>query len=303
MNIKYMLEFVELARTRNITKTADALFISQPALSRHIALMEAELGVKLLNRSKQGIELTGNGKIALDEFKQIIYQYTNLLDRFSTSNENMTGEIVIGLPYYAVDQFLAPLLREFAVKFPGIRIRTFSNQIDMIFYSLLEESIDVGFFALQDKKITGHSGLVFEKLAEDSLEILCNPHHVLAQDTISIKELSGKNFVWLASKPNLAQYEYNQYIKSLLARNHVHYKTVGEIENIDFLSSVLSETDAFIVIPKHIAEYHPRLKCVKIQENYTVGLYAAAHINSNNPAIPIFLNEVLHMSTIKTGNE
>lgn len=62
METKFIREFLMLVDIRNFQRTAEELFISQPALSRHIKLIESELGIPIIDRSKHGVELTEFGK-------------------------------------------------------------------------------------------------------------------------------------------------------------------------------------------------------------------------------------------------
>ena len=76
--------FLKLAETLNYTKTAEELFISQPAVTRHINSLEDELGIKLFDRSvKRSIILTEEGKIYLKGLKKCVNIYTDTLNAIS----------------------------------------------------------------------------------------------------------------------------------------------------------------------------------------------------------------------------
>ena len=75
MKLSLMREFVRLAETQNFTRAAEDLYIAQPVLSRHMAQLEDELRVKLMNRTRNSFELTPAGKVAQQEFQKILDSY------------------------------------------------------------------------------------------------------------------------------------------------------------------------------------------------------------------------------------
>ena len=75
MEIRYLEEFVEFAKSMNYSQAARSLFISQPSLSQHIAKMEAELGFSLVERRPNAVQLTTAGNIFLVQAKVILDQY------------------------------------------------------------------------------------------------------------------------------------------------------------------------------------------------------------------------------------
>ena len=82
MNIDYLKEFVVLADTGNFSRAADALFLSQSSLSKHIKAMEQELAIPLFRRTTRRLELTEDGMSFLTYARQISrlqYEYETAL--------------------------------------------------------------------------------------------------------------------------------------------------------------------------------------------------------------------------------
>ena len=77
MEIVHLQEFVELSKTLNFTAAAQRLFISQPALSKHIRALEGELGMALFERKGKAIRLTEFGRSYLRHAEAILEQYEN----------------------------------------------------------------------------------------------------------------------------------------------------------------------------------------------------------------------------------
>ena len=77
MEFKHIEYFIETANHKSISKAAEALFISQQALSRCIQNLEAELNCKLFERTVKGSVLTKDGKLIYDKFLPVVEQYRN----------------------------------------------------------------------------------------------------------------------------------------------------------------------------------------------------------------------------------
>lgn len=70
MDIKYLNYFIEIAKKKNITKAAEALYISQSSLSQYLARLEQDIGAELFVRTKGELVLTTAGKLYLDGGKR-----------------------------------------------------------------------------------------------------------------------------------------------------------------------------------------------------------------------------------------
>ncbi|NYT25026.1 LysR family transcriptional regulator [Alcaligenaceae bacterium] len=97
MNINQLKYFVALAEELSFTRAAQRLHISQPPLSKQIALLEEELSVRLFNRSSRHVELTDAGRIYLYEVKAILARLNRAKARARAIEEGMEGAIEIGL--------------------------------------------------------------------------------------------------------------------------------------------------------------------------------------------------------------
>ena len=95
MKIEYISEFIALAELNNYTLAAQKLFITQPALSRHMTALEESIGAKLIQRSTHDVKLTENGHKAHEAFKEIINIYDSLArDIYNSNNEDFTDFVV-----------------------------------------------------------------------------------------------------------------------------------------------------------------------------------------------------------------
>ena len=80
------------------------MYITQPALSRHVAEMEKELGVKLLERNKHSVSFTEAGLKVYKQLRKIIQVYDNMTHELSEYQNGVTGRLKLGMLYYTIHQ-------------------------------------------------------------------------------------------------------------------------------------------------------------------------------------------------------
>ncbi|MCI2146575.1 MAG: LysR family transcriptional regulator [Clostridiales bacterium] len=114
MNSQQINYFMAVASNLSFTKTSEELFVSQPAISRQIAGLEKELGVRLFNRSNHRTELTAAGQLYYDFFSQSKTQLRNIQQKISRMESGIREHVTIGI----MDGWdIFPLLQELLAVF------------------------------------------------------------------------------------------------------------------------------------------------------------------------------------------
>ena len=121
MNMIQMKYFITAAKCLNFTKAADKLFITQPALSRQIASMEAELNMQLFIRNNRSVRLTPAAVVLLEGFEKIYNEYNVTVAKALNSFQGLSGELNIGIldGTYVGDLFPG-VLKHFANCYPNV---------------------------------------------------------------------------------------------------------------------------------------------------------------------------------------
>ena len=94
MDINRLNEFITLATLLNYSKAANQLYLTQPALSRHIHDLEQTLGTQLFIRDTHNVHLTSVGEIFLKEAQEIIQRYNHALDLIKEVNHTYRGNLL-----------------------------------------------------------------------------------------------------------------------------------------------------------------------------------------------------------------
>lgn len=114
--------FYNVATEGNITKAAEKLYISQPAVTKSIRQLENSLGGALFIRTKKGVMLTEEGKVLLEYVKNILEEAKNAQNKFNSLVQLEEGKIHIGASATVSKHFLMPYLEEFHRQYPNIDI-------------------------------------------------------------------------------------------------------------------------------------------------------------------------------------
>ncbi len=144
MELKQLRSFLHIAELGSFTRAAVFLSVAQPALSRQIRNLEADLGAKLFYRNGRGVELTTAGRHLIDHAKAIIDRTQRARNELSDLSEEAVGSTVLGVPP-TVGQFLtAPLVRIFRGRYPGAALRVVEVYSAHVHEWLSSARIDVG---------------------------------------------------------------------------------------------------------------------------------------------------------------
>ena len=142
MNFQNMEYFMMAAETGNITRAAERLHISQQALSDCISRLEAELGCRLFER-RQGLELTYSGRQYRAAVERMLELKKQTLVMLNDINENLRGELRIGISYTRGQAILPMVLPEFVRRFPLVELFVREDSTQMLEGMLERGEIDV----------------------------------------------------------------------------------------------------------------------------------------------------------------
>ncbi|MBQ6860257.1 MAG: LysR family transcriptional regulator [Clostridia bacterium] len=130
--------FYTVAIHGSISKAAEALYISQPAITKAIKKLENELEITLFNRSPKGVTLTENGKVFFEFVKNGIESFVNGEHKLTSLKNLETGTIKIGASTTVTKYFLLPFIEEFHKRYPKIDI-SITNHLTTTLVSMLKK--------------------------------------------------------------------------------------------------------------------------------------------------------------------
>ena len=152
MEIRVLRYFLTVVREQSITKAAEVLHITQPTLSRQLAQMEEEIGVRLFERGSRKSTLTNEGLLLRRRAEEILQLVDKTEKELIEEDERVEGKITIGCGELGAVQLLSDLLKSFHEKYPLVTFEIYSATADhvkermergLVDLRLLREPIDI----------------------------------------------------------------------------------------------------------------------------------------------------------------
>ena len=180
--------FQSVALNLSFTKASNELFITQPAISKHIKELESEYGVKLFNRIGNKITLTPAGDILLAYTERITSLHNEIKFELSQLNGNPEGTLRIGASS-TISQYVIPAaLAKFNKRFPEIKLSLINGNTEAIEKRLLKNEIDIGI--VEGKP--SNADIRYSSFLNDELLVFTS-----AQNTIFPNPVSNDEFLKL----------------------------------------------------------------------------------------------------------
>ena len=146
MELRELKYFLAVAREQSISKAAEALFVTQPNLSRQIQNLEKEIGQQLLIRGTRKITLTEAGRLLRKRAEEIIDLYNKTENELNTPITDISGDIHIGGGESYTLQSIAKIIHDVQNEFPNVRFHLFSGDSATVSERLDKGLIDFGIF-------------------------------------------------------------------------------------------------------------------------------------------------------------
>ena len=291
MDINRLNEFIVLATHLNYSKAANQLFLTQPALSRHIHDLEQTLGVKLFIRDTHNVYLTSVGELFFSEAKDIVNHYNHALQLVREAVSDTTGNLSVGFLGAAVQPFLGKFTMQFHVQHPEIHLSLESNDLDPLIQKLNNDNVDICFVTHVDSKYL--PGLHSKTILKDQLMVVVSPTHALAQkESVTLEELSGIPMIAFNHNENPIT---NDFHRQIFKKANSVYNIQYEVPNIETAMFYVGINNGAFIIPTHLTPMANGLIAIPItDEGCTISLNLLWKKSNPNPSIQIFQKAFLN---------
>jgi len=184
--------FYTVALRLNFTKAATELYITQPAVSKHIQELEETYKTKLFERNGSKIALTPAGKILLKYTKSIFDIYREIDFEMSSFNKERQGLLRLGASTTISQYIISPILASFHQKQKDIKVNLLNGNTEQIENALINKEIEIGIVEGQSK----NQSIKYVPFLKDELVLVCNSKNPLVkQNEISVNDLKSMKFI------------------------------------------------------------------------------------------------------------
>ena len=223
-----------LHQERSLTKAAEKLFISQPALSYRIRALEKELGVPLFVRSKTGIDLTPQGEYLVEFATKQYNQIQKMKEEIQQiESQELMGTIHLGTSLVYARYELPQLIYAFHLEYPKVKFNIISSHSSNIFTMLNNQEINIGI-------IRGDF-----KWHEEAHVLFTEPICLASAKPFKIEELPDAGRIKFKTDPVL----YHQINQWWSERFNVEPKIIIETSNTDTCLEMLKAGIGYSIVP------------------------------------------------------
>ena len=280
--------FVSCAQHQNFTKAAEACFITQTAMSQHIAKIEKELGFKLFFRGHRAVRLTQGGLVFYDEALKILRQYKESVQRSASAAAGFEGVLRLGFTNYIERTFLPELIGKFHEDYPRIEILLNKND-----QAETAEDLRVGF---NDVSVMFPYDVVDnEELCVKTIDsykicaVIHTSHELSKRKSIRIGELEKDPvIIHRASRsPRLHKRVHTDWVQ-----HNFHPEKIIEADSADAMLFLVEAGFGNALMPSYVKQLQNDKIVVIDLEGTSVSIdMAVAYMrNTNNPAVKLFLD-------------
>jgi DNA-binding transcriptional LysR family regulator len=241
--------FIEVARTKNITRAADNLYTSQPSISMKIKALEDQLNTKLFDRSKKVMHLTEEGKVFLhyaESISDLYNEATTIINDFKALNR---GTLSVAAGSYYGSYLLPDMLGQFKSKYPGVNIDVKVAFSEVVIQDILVNNYELGFIG-ETELVEKYPNLVYETILTDELVLIFSKKNPCAQmDSVDIRSLRTETFI----KSNRSSALRKKVEKSFQEQN-IKFENSIILNNIESIKRAVENNLGFSILPKMAVE-------------------------------------------------
>lgn len=277
-----------LNKYKNITKTAEKLHVTQPALTRRIKALEESLGINLLIRSRNGIIFTPLAESILPQITELSEQFQNMRAYLNSNSGYVGGTVKIGMSINYAQYRLAKVLKEFLSLYPQVNVTIKTTQSQSIYKMFLNKEVSLAILRGEFKWDEGCR--LFNK------EPVC----VVAMEDFEISNLNHMNYLRRNSEN-----AFEAGIQRWFHENNLHPKNNIYIDNITTTLQLVKEGLGWAILPQVCLDDFEGVKkpiayqdgSMFVRNSYL--LYRRQYLEL--PQVALFAEKILSYGNVREG--
>jgi LysR family hca operon transcriptional activator len=296
MELRHLRYFIAVAEEGSFTVAAERrLRTAQPSLSRQIRDLEYEVGVPLLTRSAQGVELTAAGRVFLDHARLALTQADAAVDAARRAGRPQKSRFALGFLTGQEIDWLPSAMRILRDELPSIDVTVASDFSPVLAEGLMHGALDAAFM----RRETGNDDLVYKTVVAEPLVVVLPSDHRLAKlHVVDMAKLDKTPFVNVSnSAPELLKV-VNEFIRA----SSVPILTVHRADNIVMAVSMIASTRGFALLPGYVKNFLPWSVVSRPLKGKspTIDLVVGYHKANSSPLLKKFVSRLSNLGKSAT---
>jgi DNA-binding transcriptional LysR family regulator len=240
MQLAQIQGFLEVARRRNVSRAADALRITQPALTARLQALEQELSQPLFVRKRRGVELTEAGRAFLPYAEQAVTALASGLAEVAELSEG-GGELAIAVAPQVSTYVLPHLLTRFAAALPNVRLAVRTTHSEEIVELVVRREVQAGI-----ARRVRHPLLTYTPVYDDQLILVAPPDSDLAGSPVATRSALADTTLILFDRAS----SYYELTTALLREAGVRPRGVIELDNVEAAKRLVAGGLGVALLPR-----------------------------------------------------
>lgn len=254
MELRQLRYFLSAAKHLSFTRAAEECCIVQSAMSQQIRSLEKELDVTLFDRTKQGLRLTPEGRIAAQEAQRLLSQAEVMQEAIRQAKTSAHSMLRVGCQGNLLRESLPKALASVRAKYPDILIRVQSGELQRLLTELRDEQLDC-VVALYGKTLEELDWISTQAIAFETACVLLPAQSALARrEKVSMKDLAGQTLIHCQAMEELPGDPLN------LGGKRVRVEARSDIETLVAAGYGVS------FCPKSALPVHPGIACREVED-------------------------------------
>jgi DNA-binding transcriptional LysR family regulator len=240
LNFNQLRVFYQAAKKLNYTAAANALFISQPAVTFQVKSFEEFCELKLFKKKGRQVYLTDEGR-TLFEYADKIFQYEKEIENaIDELRELKRGVLRLGTTKAYARYFMPLMITSFHQNFPNINIQLNEGSSAEMIYSLVEFKIDVAIIA----KAIDHAQVNFFPFSREEMALIAAPDHPLAgENKVSFDALANEPFIMKENGSGT-----RKLVEDLFAKAKCTPDILMETSNTEFIKQLVNRGEGVSIL-------------------------------------------------------
>ena len=290
-----LYEFLVLSKLLSFSKAAEALYISQSVLTRHIQELEKEMGVPLLNRSTHGVTLTEAGRVLAKDGPELINKCDSAMRRLRSQNMPAQGSIRIGIGLeLSYSNHIRKFIQDFLTRYPDVDLKYDVFPGNTPIQTALQYDLFFTPCTYLDLPPTTHS-LITRK--HGTFAVLPPNHPLMSRPAVSLHQLAGQTIIVPHAQELFGPYAQNWILAEKATRGQLSNIKVDNLATALFLVSM---GKGICIVPRYVKNMiSPETFIVSISDtNCRFDEYLYYNENGNGAAKLFFEEYQQHLKNI-----
>ena len=294
MNLRHLRTFVSVADAGGLRRAAGRVNLSQPAISRQLHALEAELGVRLFDLIGRRVQLTSAGEDLLQRSRRLLIDVEAIGERARALKSGQTGVLRVGAMPQLIESLMVPFLKQYRKRHPGVEIRLTEDGGFLLPKRLERGDVHLATIPEADERFDSRPLFPIYVLA-----VMAPDHRLLkGRAALDVMDFAGEPLLVLTRA-----FASREWLQSACQAARIRPNIIFESAAPQTLISLAAAGDGIAVVPQAVLLSHARVRAVPlVYRGQPIGRWQTIAWNSQRFLAPYAHNFVEELVTYTRSN-